>query len=173
MTIRTVDAAVSIWDAPFEEGRKLRSYLSRVIPVAGPAVSARYVAAVDFTLDVQQIFLTQGALQLQVFIGATTGGAWTPLTPIGLNRSTFAPQPLYNAQNALQYGGSFTGGTKVELLQVRAASQNASATTVKGGTTQRRLPPGTYHMLFQTLPGGLSPNDAAQMIYNLEWTEHP
>lgn len=173
MTLRTVDTAVSLWDAGFEEGRKFRSYLYQVIPVAGPAVSARFVATVDFTLELQKLSLTQGALQLLVYTGATGSGTWTTISPIAMNRASTIPQPPYVAQNHFDYGGSFTGGTEIDRLMVRAVSQNVTASNVADMLTLRKLPAGTYYMQFATLTGGLSPTDAAQMKYSIEWTEHP
>ena len=40
----------------FFAGRMFRSYLEQIIPVAGPAVSARFTSPVDFILWQQECF---------------------------------------------------------------------------------------------------------------------
>ena len=64
-------------------------------------------------------------------------------------------------------------GTSVDLLLVRTASANNSASNVGGSMTERGLPAGTYYIRLSTLTGGVTVNDAAQLIYSLVWEERP
>ena len=156
----------------FFAGRMFRSYLEQVIPVAGPSVQARFTSPVDFILWSQTLTLTQGALRVEIFTGATPGGSWTTLPAIGVNRMAERPQPYYTPLCTVEYGGTFTGGTAVDLLMVRAAGQNGQASNVGGdGGSERGLPAGTYYIRFSTLTGGLNVTDAAQMLYALTWEE--
>ena len=156
----------------FFAGRMFRSYISAVIPVAGPAVSFRFTSSKDFILWNQHLELTQGALQLEVFTGAVTpSGTWTQRPIIGVNRMSERPTPFYVPVITLESGGAFTGGTAVDLIQLRSSSANNSATNVGGEWTERGLPADTYYGRFSTLAGGLTVNDAAQMLYSLTWEE--
>ena len=157
----------------FFAGRVFRSYLEQVIPTAGPAVSARFTSPIDFILLSQQLVLTQGALRCEVFTGTITpSGVWTSLPIIGVNRMAERPQPYYSPQCTAEFGGSFTGGTAVDLILLRSSAQNASAQNVSGAIPDGRgLPAGTYYIRFSTLAGGLTVNDAAQMVYSIEWEE--
>ena len=158
----------------FFAGRMFRSYINAVIPVAGPAVSFRFTSSKDFILWNQHLELTQGALQLEVFTGAVTpSGTWTQRPIIGVNRMAERPTPFYVPVITLETGGAFTGGTAVDLIQLRSSSANNSATNVGGEWSERGLPAGTYYGRFSTLAGGLTVNDAAQMLYSLTWEERP
>lgn len=159
----------------FFAGKMFRSYLESVIPVAGPAVSARFTSPIDFILWAQSITVTQGALRVEIFTGAVTpSGVWTQLPIIGVNRMSERPTPLYSPQVTVETGGSFTGGTAVDLLMVRSpANQGNSSSSNVGGEQQseRGLPAGTYYIRFSTLTGGVTVADAAQMIYAILWEE--
>ena len=158
----------------FFAGKVFRSHLETIIPVAGPAVSARFTSPIDFILLSQTLTLTQGAIRAEIFTGATESGTWTALPVIGVNRMASRPTPLYTSQVTVATGGSFTGGTAVDLLMVRTSAQNAQASNVSGILPDGRgLPAGTYYIRFSTLTGGLTVNDAAQLVYAIEWEERP
>jgi len=157
----------------FFEGRFFRAYIEAVIPVAGPTLQFRFTSPVNFILWSQVMELTQGALELRVYTGATTSGTWTPRPIIGVNRMSEIPQPPYTAQVAVETGGNFTGGTEVDLLKIRTSSANNSAQNVGREASERGLPAGVYHGRFSTLTGGLTVNDAAQLLYAISWEERP
>lgn len=157
----------------FFEGRMFRSFLDGLIPVAGPSVQFRFTATKDFILWTQQLELTQGALQLDVYTGATPSGTWTAQPVIGLNRMAERPTPFYVATCTFETGGNFTGGTKVDPMKVRTSSANNSANNAGGDFSERGLPAGVYYGRLATLTGGVTVNDAAQYIYSLAWEERP
>lgn len=159
----------------FFAGKMFRSYLESVIPVAGPAVSARFTSPVDFILWSQSITVTQGALRVEIFTGAVTpSGVWTALPVIGVNRMSERPTPFYSPQVIVETGGSFTGGTAVDLMMVRSPANQGNSSSANVGADQqneRGLPAGTYYIRFSTLTGGVTVTDAAQMIYAIVWEE--
>jgi hypothetical protein len=157
----------------FFEGRMFRSFFNGVIPVAGPTVQFRFTSPINFILWAQTLELTQGALQLEVYTGATSSGSWTAVPVIGLNRMTEVPLPTYASQITIETGGNFTGGTRVDLMQVRTAAQNNTASNVGQEFSERGLPAAVFHGRLSTLAGGLTVNDAAQYIYRLQWEERP
>lgn len=160
----------------FWQGWQFRSYLELDIPVAGPAVCARFVSPVNFILWAQALDLTQGALRLEVFTGAVVpSGVWTTVPSFGVNRMTgkTAQVTPYVQQAVLETGGQFTGGTPVDLLMVRAAAQNVGAQNVGIQTDERGLPPGSYYVRISTITGGLVVNDDALGVYHILWEERP
>lgn len=157
-------------------GRMFRSYLEAIVPVAGPPVAFRFTSPIDFILWSQVLTLTQGALRFEVFTGAVTpSGVWTQMPIIGVNRMAERPTPNYVAQITVETGGTFTGGTAVDLMMVRCSTNqgNSSSTNAGGETSERGLPAGVYYGRFSTLTGGVTPTDAAQMVYSLLWEERP
>lgn len=159
----------------FFAGRMFRNHHEAVIPVAGPSVQFRFTSPIDFILWSQTLNLTQGALQLRVYTGATPSGVWTDKTPIGINRMVERPTPNYVAQCRFGTGGDFTGGTEVDVMLIRSGSNQGSNSSQNTGgeSTERGLPAGTYYGRFSTLTGGVAVSDAAQMIYSLTWEERP
>jgi hypothetical protein len=155
----------------FFSGRMFRNYHEALIPVASPTVQFRFTSPIDFILWKQDLDLTQGALEMRVYTGATPSGTYVDKTPIGVNRMAERPQPYYDAQCRIGFGGNFTGGTEVDLLKLRASAANNTANNVGGDFSERGLPAGTYYGRFSTLAGGVTVNDAAQMIYSLLWEE--
>lgn len=160
----------------FFAGRMFRTYIETVIPVAGPAVSFRFTCSKDFILWTQLLELTQGALRLEIFTGAVTpSGSWTQLPIIGINRMGERPTPFYAPVATAETGGSFTGGTPVDLILIRSGSNQGSNSSQNTGgeRSERGLPAGVYYGRLSTLTGGVTVTDAAQAIYSLAWEERP
>lgn len=155
----------------FFAGRMFRAFFTGVIPTAGPSVQFRFTAPVDFILWTQELSLTQGALQLEIFAGATSSGIWTEVPSIGLNRMSERPQPYYESQCVVEVGGDFSGGTRTDLIQVRTAQNNQNAANVGGAFSERGLPSAVFHGRLSTLVGGIAVNDPAQYVYQLAWEE--
>lgn len=164
---------VDVGQTGFFAGKFFRSYINAVIPTAGPMLQFRFTSPIDFILWSQIMELTQGALELKVYSGSTPSGTWTDRPIIGVNRMASRPQPYYEAQCTFATGGNFTGGTEVDLLQIRTAAANNTASNVGGSVQERGLPAGEYYGRFQTLTGGVTVNDAAQINYALSWEERP
>lgn len=168
---------VDVGQTGFFEGRMFRAFFNGIIPKAGPSVQFRFTSPVNFILWTQQLELTQGALQLEVYTGATPSGTWAPVPAIGLNRMSEVPQPAYASQVTIETSvggtGNFTGGMREDLIQNRTASTNGTASNVGQEFSERGLPAGTYYGRLSTLTGGLTVNDDAQYIYRLAWEERP
>lgn len=160
----------------FFDGRMFRTYLELVVPVAGPPVSFRFTCSKDFILWTQLLELTQGALRLEVFTGAVIpSGSWTPLPIIGVNRMAERPQPYYEPVATVETGGTFTGGTPVDLILIRSGSNQGSNSSQNTGgeRSERGLGAGVYYGRASTLEGGVPVTDTAQAIYSITWEERP
>ncbi|AXF52877.1 MAG: hypothetical protein [Bacteriophage sp.] len=157
----------------FFAGRMFRSFLQGVVPVAGPTVQFRIFSPIDFVLWSNEISLTQGAVQMSLYTGATPSGTWTKAPTIGVNRMQSRPQPYYESPIYLESGGDFTGGTLVDPVPVRAPAGNNNADNVKESASERGLPAGTYYGRISTLTGGLQVNDDAHFTYKPSWEDRP
>lgn len=162
----------------FFAGKMFRSFFNGVIPkAAGSSIRFRFTSPIDFILWVQELDLTQGALQLEVFTGVTPSGTWVSVPVIGVNRMAQRPLPYYVPQVTIDTSvggtGDFTGGTRVDFLQNRTASTNGTASNVGVQFSERGLPAGAYYGRLQTLAGGLPVNDDSQFVYRLQWEERP
>lgn len=155
----------------FFAGKFFRSFIEGLIPTAGPSLQFRFTSPIDFILWSQVLTLTQGALELRVYTGATGSGTWTPVPVIGVNRMASRPQPYYASQITVETGGNFTGGTLVDVVKIRTSAQNATASNIEEQASERGLPAGVYYGRLQTLTGGVTVNDAAQFIYALTWED--
>lgn len=164
-------------EADFFGGRKFRTYLPLVIPTIGPSVQARFTCSTNFILTLQELTLTQGAIEFMAYRSDLTpvvpSGSWTARPIVAVNRMSEVPTPVYTTAATFEYGGTFTGGDEVDLIQVRTSAQNASAQNVEAKIAERGLSAGTYYLRFATLTGGLGVNDAAQLVYRIEWMERP
>ena len=164
----------------FYEGREFRSYFEFSID-AGTALAVgasryfRFVSPVDFILQTQILEVDKGGVRVQVFITSTDGGGWSQVPVIAKNRSptrrVYPSGSFYVGQATFQTGGSFTGGTQVDVIRARTASQTVSAANVgESQDDERFLPSGTYFILMQPLNGV---NDSSEGIYSISWEERP
>lgn len=157
----------------FFAGRMFRTFAQGVMPVAGPPVQFRFTSPVDFIVWLNKLDVTQGAVQLDVYAGATSSGTWEAMPVIPLNSMASRPQPYYTPVCLPETGGNFSGGMLIDPMKLRASSANNSANNVGGEFSERGRPPSVLHARLSTLAGGLTVNDPAQWIWNMSWEERP
>lgn len=171
---------VDVGQTGFFEGREFRSYFEFSTD-AGTSLAVgatryfKFSSPVEFILQQQSLFIDTGGVRFQIFIGSTDGGGWSPIPVIGKNRSAtrrdFPNEGFYAAQATFSTGGSFTGGTEVDILRARTSSQNVNASNIGVfGDDERYLPAGDYFMKMAPLAGV---NDTSQGIYSIAWEERP
>jgi len=161
----------------FFEGREFRSYFefsteASTALAVGATRDFKFVSPVDFILQSQVLELDTGGVRIQAFIGATDGGGWSTVPVIAKNRSPARrefPTGYYVGQATFLTGGTFSGGTQVDVLRGRTASQSVAAVNVDASQDATRyLPAGTYFLRMQPLVGV---NDTSQGIYSISWEE--
>lgn len=171
---------VDVGQTGFFEGREFRAYFefsdeeNTELAVAGVR-RFKFSSPVDFILQSQLIEVDKGGVRLQAFTGATDGGGWSSVSVVGKNRSptrrVFPNGSYYVGQATFYTGGTFTGGTQVDVIRARTAAQTVSATNV--GASQddvRFLPAGDYFLIMQPLIGV---NDPSEGTYSISWEERP
>lgn len=171
---------VDVGQTGFFEGREFRSYYEFSADTGnaltvGATRNFKFSIPVGFILQGQSLEIDKGGARVQVFINATDGGSWSSIPVLAKNRSStrrvFPNGSFYTGQATVFTGGTFTGGTAVDVLRARTASQTVAAVNV--GFNQddvRYLPAGDYYMQMQPLAGV---NDSTEGLYLLAWEERP
>lgn len=174
-------ARVDVGQTGFFEGREFRSYFefstdvspSTAILVGGSRFF-KFTSPVDFVLQSQIVEVDKGGVRVRAFINATDGGGWTAVPVIAKNRSPNRRQfntGYYVGQATFSTGGTFTGGTEVDVLRARTASQTVAAANVGAAQDDERyLPAGSYYIIIQPLAGV---NDTSEGTYSISWEERP
>lgn len=169
--VRTDNAQTS-----FFEGREFRSFYELNMPFGGGDVTFKLVTPIDFIVEDIELEMDLNGVRADLITGAVDAGPWTALSVIPANTMS-APNrrfPYYNGQITCFTGGStaFSGGTVIDTLRVRAASQNVSAQNVNASAdTARGRPPGSYFIRFAVLDGITSGNSRG--VFSIRWEERP
>ncbi len=153
----------------FSRGREFRSFTEITTNSTTPFYM-KFICPVDFILLSQELFIDSGAMRLEVFVGSTPSGTWTvsPNT-IGKNRMAERTKPYYVQQASIEVGGTFSGGTLVDLHVLRASSQSVTTSTTGGQLDHERgLPANTFYLKFSQLAGA---NGTSSGVYYNEWEE--
>lgn len=153
----------------FFEGREFRSFIELNI-AAGNNIVLKFVSPVDFILFEQRLVIDAGSCKLTASTGGTEGGTFSTSLPIiGKNRMASRPTPFYTAQATIVTGGTYTGGTAVEVVRVVAANATAQQQSVGSGQdSSRGLPAGTYYLKFENFGSG-----SVTGVYSLAFEERP
>lgn len=154
----------------FFEGREFRSFKELNI-----AASATYVikAVVPTDLILTQIRLDvdNGFLRMGTYVGGTPGGSFSEALPIfARNNMSIGPSRRYGPTPGaiVTAGGTHTDGIELDVLRVRAAAQNVSASTVGvSAGDERGIAAGTYY--FRLL--NLDANSIVTGMLHFSWEE--
>lgn len=156
---------VDVAQTSFFLGKQFRSYSDFTLAALGVKYF-RFTSLVDFVLFDQNISVSDGAVRLSVWTGATPSGSWTPVPVIGKNRMSSIPQPPYVSQVVFETGGTFTGGTEVEAIRVVSATATAQRSTVGSSSgDERGLPATTFYIKVEATAG------TPVCVYSLYWEE--
>lgn len=153
----------------FNRGRQFRSFKELSL-ASGAIVYARFTAPVQFVLFDQNLAVDAGGIKLTAWLDATPSGTFNTAWPIlGKNRRLDREKPYYEPQIAIADGGTFTGGTLVDVLRAAVGGQGNQAVASGGGGIhdERGLPAGTYWLKFENI-AGLTTSTGT---YSLWWEE--
>ena len=160
---------VDVGQTGFFAGREFRSF-KRYQLASSASVYIKVVSPVNFVLQGLGIQVDLGHVHLEAYSGVTETGTFSVALPIlGANRMTERPTPLYEPQMTFHDGGSFTGGTLLDLISVKADTQSAQSTTQDAAVAgERGLPAGAYYIRIVN-----QENSAADLILRARWEERP
>lgn len=159
---------VDVAQTGFFEGREFRSFVEFNIP-SGQSVVYKFSIPVNFILFEQNMTVDAGGVKYTAEIGGAFGGTFSTALPIvGKNRMTTRPQPFYEAQATITTGGTYTGGTVIDVARLVTSGSTAQQATVGLSSTERGLPPGDYCVRLTNLS-----NSSSTGVYNIFWEERP
>jgi len=151
----------------FFQGRQFRSYYDFNLS-SGEVRYFRFTSLTDFVLFDQTISVSSGSIRLSVWTDSTAAGTWTSVPVIGKNRMSSIPQPPYTTGVTFQTGGTFTGGTEVEVIRLVSATATAQQSTVGASAgDERGLPASTFYIKIEAT------NSTPTVLYSLFWEERP
>lgn len=160
---------VDVGQTGFFAGREFRTFKRYELASAGVEY-IKVVSPVNFILQGLGLQVDLGHVHLEAYAGVTEGEAFDVALPIlGANRITERPTPLYEAQMTMHDGGTFSGGTLLDLLSVKADAQTSQSTTQDASVAgERGLPGGNYYLKITN-----QENSAAELIIRARWEERP
>jgi len=150
----------------FFEGREFRSFIEFDLAQSASLV-IRVTSPIDFILFEQVLQADSGQVRLEARQGGTAGGTFVAAPVIGKNRMAARPTPVYTSQIALATGGTYTGGTLLDVLTCKAdTNTNRSVSVGASASDERGLPAGTYYLVISGIT-------AIKGMYSLWWEERP
>lgn len=160
---------VDVGQTGFFAGREFRTF-KRYELSASQSVYVKIVSPVNFILQGLGLQVDIGHVHLEAYSGVTETGTFSVALPIlGANRMTERPEPYYEPQMTFHDGGSFTDGTMLDLLSVKADLQSSQSTTQDAAVAgERGLPAGSYYLKITN-----QENSAAELIIRARWEERP
>lgn len=160
---------VDVGQTGFFSGREFRTFKHYQLAAAA-SVYIKAVSPVNLILQGLGLQVDTGHVHLEAYVGVTEGDSFSVALPIlGANRMDERPTPYYESQVTFHDGGTFTGGTLLDLITVKAENQSAQSTTQDAAVAgERGLPAGSYYIKV-TNQG----NAEADLIVRARWEERP
>lgn len=157
----------------FFSGHMFRSFHEFSIP-AGESLNLIFQSPVNFIVSSLRVELDQGGLKVENVTNPSLDVVpWTELPEIPRNRMTEVPQPAPAPRVQMGFGGTFTGGTVVDVLRIRTTQNQGnshSSSLVGGADSERGLPPGNYIVRMTALEGV---TEASTGVISMSWEERP
>lgn len=155
--------------ASFFAGTQARSF-SELNLSAAQTLYVKFMRPVDIIIRRFSLFVNTGHIRCEIYRGSTESGTWTPgWSVFPRNETASRPPPAYVPQSQILTGGSFTGGTLYDLIDIQTSNSTSQQSTV-GNNRDDVLgaPAGSAYYKF-TNPG----NGAANGIFSIWWEELP
>lgn len=156
--------------AEFWAGTQARTFYELSIG-AGASVYVRMQRPVDIVIRSFKLSVNAGEIRLEIYRGATAAGVWSTNLPVlPKNETAFRPSPLYVPKVTLQAGGTFTGGTLYDVLDILTAGATAQQSTVADeGQSDLGAPKDSVGYYKFTNPG----TGTAKGVFSAWWEELP
>lgn len=156
--------------ASFYAGTQARTFYELSIG-AGASVYVRMQRPVDIIIKGFRLSVNSGEIRCEIYRNAAAAGTWnTELPVLSKNETSLRPPPLYVPKVSLQTGGTFSGGTLYDVIDITTANASAQQATV-GGDAQGDLgaPSGSVGYYKFTNPG----SGTSKGIFSAWWEELP
>lgn len=153
---------VDVAQTAFFSGREFRTVQKLIIPSAGQ-VAIRATVPVDIILYETSILTDGATVEMELRAGGSADGPWIPMPVIRKNRMSVTP--VIANQVTLDYDGSHTGGTVLDILRVPAGNKLSNAGSV---SSERGANAGIYYYVISNVG-----NQTATVIFSAMWEERP
>ena len=154
----------------FFEGREFRTFKELNVPPLTTYV-IKIVVPVDIVFTQFDSAIELGHMRLASMVGGTEGGSFSETLPIfKRNNMAVGPNKRYDPSTMLSFtaGGTHTGGTELDVVRVKASSQQVQSTTVGSNAgDERGVGIGTYYFRIQNLHA----TDALIGMIHASWEE--
>ena len=151
---------VDVGQTNFWSGKQFRTFQKLELASAASA-TIRATVGVNIVLYETSFTTENSSIEVQLRAGGTATGPWTAMPVIRKNTMTTAPVVV--SQVTMDYDGSHTGGTTIDLLRVVAGNKQSS---VGGTDSERGVAPGTYYYVITN-----TGNQTATVVFSGFWEE--
>lgn len=157
---------VDVDQTGFFAGREFFTFHEFSIP-SGQSITIRATSLTDVYLQKFTVDLWTAELRIEFFAGGTSSGVYNTNLPVLRSNMTSTIDSTYNSQTTLNTGGSFSGGTLVDLIQLYAVSNPAKGSAVEGGgDAVLGFAAGVYHIKLTNIN-----SVAANGVFKARWEE--
>jgi len=155
--------------ASFHAGTQARSFRELSL-AAGASLYLRMDRPVDIVIRRFSLTVQANRIRCEIYRGATIGGTWAEVVPVFPKCETNErPLPLYVPQSKIYAGGSFTGGTLYDIIDITSAGVPTNQRTVGNSVDDvLGVPAGTGWYKFTNPDAG-----TALGIWSMWWEELP
>jgi len=151
----------------FYAGRQHFTFYPFSIPT-GQASVIKVVSPVDAIVQQFGATLNVAALRIELIAGGTEGGTFNTPLPI-IKTNTMTTTSDYQSQITMNFGGTHTGGTVFDLLELYSGTPARQA--VASSATEQEpfgFAPGTFYIKLTNIDGA-----TATGIFRARWEERP
>lgn len=151
----------------FFQGKEFRTFRRIDIPTSTPLV-IRAVVPINVILQGLGVSIVSNRLLLETVVGGTPGGVFSENLPI-FNRNNMSGTPVYAPQVTLTAGGSHSGGTVLDVIDLLTGSGGNAQTQTVGVSAgdDRGIAPGTYYFRLTATGGNVAG------VFSARWEERP
>lgn len=141
----------------FFAGREFRTFYEFSL-AGGATISFKVTLPIDIILEGLGFEIDDGQCKLEAYVLPATQAAFpTPLPKFGANNMSERPQPYYVSVITFATGGTFTGGTKTDVLSIKTNNNsNQSSTQDAAVAGERGLAAGDYFLRLTNVGAGVS-----------------
>jgi len=151
---------VDVGQTSFWSGKQFRTFQKLTLTSHG-SIAIRATVGVNIVLYETSFRTENSSIEVTLYAGGTADGPWTAMPVIRKNTMTTAP--VLTSQVTMDYDGSHTGGTLIDLVRLTAGNKEAS---VAGESDGRGVGPGTYYYVITN-----TGNQTATVVFSGWWEE--
>jgi hypothetical protein len=158
---------VTVGRSCFFAGRQRSTFYQYSIPTGETRV-IKVVAGVDTLVQSFGATLNVAALRVELVSGGTEGGTFGTALPV-LQTNTMTTVGEYTSQVTLAVGGTHSGGTIIDVLDLNAGTPARQAVAASATESEPiGFAPGTYYIRLVNTDGA-----TATGIFKARWEERP